>query len=74
MARKPIMRVDPAEPPPYMCNECWFYQAETQDHGACYALPPTVLFDTDGDLLCPRTIVLSEDRGCINWKARNTPC
>lgn len=72
MSRKPVLRVTEENPPPYICNECWYYESQTQEHGSCYATPPQVIVDDEGDWACPRPIVMAEDRGCIHWKARHT--
>lgn len=71
--KKPIPRLPDENPPPYTCSECWFYESQTIEHGACFAVPPTVLMDTEGDLLCPRSVVMADDRGCIHWKPRQQP-
>ena len=71
MTRKSVPRIPDENPPPYKCVECWFFETMHPEHGACYALPPAVAYDEDGDLTCPRAIVLAEDRGCIHWKSRH---
>lgn len=72
--KKSIPRLPDENPPPYTCAECWFYEPSEQlHHGACFAVPPAVLVDADGDLMCPRSIVMADDRGCIHWKPRQRP-
>lgn len=71
MARKPVPRMPEGDPPPYTCNECWFYETMELDHGACYGVPPTPVFNGE-DLTYPRAIVLSDDRGCVHFKPRHS--
>ncbi len=71
MVKKQVPRLPSENLPEYRCGECWFYEPETIEHGACYAIPPTVIIDEEGSLCCPRTIVQLDDRGCVHWKARH---
>ena len=66
-----VPRMPDENPPAYLCNECWFYEPDQPDHGACYGVPPTPLLDKDGDVMHPRSIVFATDRGCALWKSRH---
>ena len=72
MARKPVPRVPDENLPPYQCGMCWYYEPVEVDHGACYGIPPKAMFDPDGDMIYPRVIVMSDDRGCHLFKPRHT--
>lgn len=36
--KKSIPRLPDENPPPYTCSECWFYESQTIEHGACFRL------------------------------------
>lgn len=43
-----VPRMPDENPPAYLCNECWFYEPDQPDHGACYGVDTGCLADALG--------------------------
>lgn len=70
--RKSVPPMIDENPPSVCCRDCHYLEPTNIEHGSCYGVPPIVIIDNEGDLMCPRPIVMLDDRACHFWKPRHS--
>lgn len=56
---------------PCTCGTCWYYEPVQKDKGYCMAMPPTLIFDDDGEPFGTNPPTAFDRRGCKEWKPRH---